>query len=203
MSESSKPPLSVPPFPPLRWNGYSWRGRVTLAAWQGFQSRMGAYAARSSAGESDGTVRLSVAAPGGVAEQPPAVEQANAFRYLLEHEEVIRDALVAAILEAYPRIRANWLQEPFADDEMPAIEQPEQLKAHIGLATLHVLKVTRRDAAYVGFEFGCTWDEEHGLGLMTHQGRIVELPHMGVGKVNGADLASEAWVAEEDARYSE
>src|SRR5437879_4717456 len=105
MAESSKPPLSMPPFPPLRWDGYFWTGQVVLSSWRGFQSRLGAYAAKSSTKESDGAVGLSVPPPAGVAERPPLAEQTNAFRYLLEHEEAIGDALLAAIFEEYPGIR--------------------------------------------------------------------------------------------------
>jgi hypothetical protein len=165
---------------------------------------LGPYGASSSTQESDGTARLSVPPPAGVAERSPSAEQAHAFRYLLEHEEAIRDALVAAIFEAYPVIRGRLRGQGFVDEsDMPALERPEQLKSHIGLSTVHVLPVVKDDAAYLGFEFGCTWDDEHGLGVMTHQGRIVELPHLGIGKVSGGDLASEEWMAEEDARSSE
>jgi hypothetical protein len=142
--------------------------------------------------------------PAGVAERPPSAEQGNALRYLLEHEAAIRDALVAAIFEEYPVSRERLLRQAFVDEsEMPALERPEELKSHIGLSTVHVLPVVKHDAAYIGFEFGCTWDDEHGLGIMTHQDRIVELPHLGVGKVSGGDLASEEWMAEEDVRSSE
>lgn len=202
MAESPKPALHMPPFPPLKWNGYFWRGRIVLGSWQGFQCRLGAYASQSSANESDGTARLSVEAPGGVAERPPSPEQANALRYLLEHEDTIRDTVVAAIFEEYPRIRKRLVDSFFDESELPVLEQPEQLKAHLGLSTVHVLRVVHSGAAYVGLEFGCTWDEEHGLGVMLHQGRPVHIPHMGIGKVNQADLASEDWMAEEDARSS-
>ncbi len=198
MAEGPVPALDMPPFPPLKWDGYFWTGRVVLSSWRGYQSRLGAYAARSSAKESDGTVRLSVSPPGG-ARQPHSAEQANAWRYLLEHEEAVRDALVAAIFEEYPAIRERLLDEA----ELPALERPDQLRSHVGLSTVHVLPVARDGAAYVGFEFGCSWDDEHGLGIMTHQGRLVELPHLGLGKVSGADLASEEWVAEEDVSSSE
>jgi hypothetical protein len=165
---------------------------------------LGPYAASDSSKESDGTARLSVPAPGGKGERAPSAEQSNALQYMLEHEEAIRDALVAAIFAEYAVIRALLLRQGFVDHlDMPALERPEQLKSHIGLSTVHVLPVAKNDAAYIGFEFGCTWDDEHGLGLMTHQGRIVELPHMGIGKVNGGDLASEEWMAEEDARSSD
>jgi hypothetical protein len=70
----------------------------------------------------------------------------------------------------------------------------------VGLGVIHILPVALDDVAYTGFEFGCNWDEEHGLGVMMHQSRIVEFPEHGIGKVNGADLASEEWLAEEDAK---
>jgi len=134
----------------------------------------------------------------------PSAAQVNAYRYLLEHEEAIRDALVAAIFEEYPKIRRNRLGDGFVEEsEMPVLERPEQLKSYIGLSTIHVLQVVKNDAAYIGFEFGCTWDEEHGLGAMMHQDRILEYPDMGIGKVNGADIASEDWMAEADAESFE
>ena len=29
--------------------------------------------------------------------------------------------------------------------------------------------------AYIGLELGCTWDEEHGAGVLLHCGRIVDI----------------------------
>ncbi len=199
MPKASGRKLDLPPFPPLQWDEFFWTGRVALPSWRGFQSRSGAYASQSSAKASEGTVRLSVRPPGGVTEAPPSPEQTGAIRYLMEHEEAVRDSVVAAILEAYPGMRENVLGGGTVEaDAMPEIETAEQLKPLIGLSTVHVLDVVNDGAAYVGFELGCTWDDEHGLGLMTHRGRIIELPHIGLGKVNQADIASEDWVAEED-----
>jgi hypothetical protein len=201
MAEDSKAIQSMPPFPALKWNGSFWRGRIKLGSWQGFQARLGAYAGQNSSSPSDGTVRVSVTAPGHVDEQPPSAPQAKAVQFLLDNEEAIRNSLVAAIFEEYPTIRERLLG--FADEsDLPAITQPDDLKGLIGLSTIHVLQVVKDDAAYLGFEFGCSWDDEHGLGMMTHQGRIVELPDMGIGKVTEADLASEEWLAEEDAETS-
>jgi hypothetical protein len=137
------------------------------------------------------------------AERPPLAEQINAYQYLLDHQDEIRDASLAAIFEEYPRIRQRLLEQGFLDEsEVQVLNRPSDLKSHIGLATVHLLRVVRDGAAYIGFEFGCTWDEEHGLGVMIHQGRIVEIPAMGIGKVSGADLASEDWLAEADADNS-
>jgi hypothetical protein len=61
----------------------------------------------------------------------------------------------------------------------------------IGLSSVHVLSVAKDGIAYIGFEFGCTWDGEHGLGVMTHRDRVIE--------VGGADTSFLAWIAEQDA----
>jgi hypothetical protein len=204
MAETTNPRLDMPPFPPLKWNEYFWTGRIVLTSWRGFQCRLGAYASQSSSNESDGLVRVRVEVHDDGAQSPPSAEQVNAFRYLLEHQDAIRDSLVTAIFEEYPVIRQRFLEQGFVNDsEMPVLESPDELKAHIGLSTIHVLRVAKNGAAYFGFEFGCTWDEEHGLGVMMHQDRIVELPDMGIGKVNDADIASEGWMAEADAEASE
>jgi hypothetical protein len=44
---------------------------------------------------------------------------------------------------------------------------------------------------YVGVEFGCTWDEEHELGVLMLGTRTVQ--------VSDADTAITLWITEEDA----
>jgi hypothetical protein len=49
-----------------------------------------------------------------------------------------------------------------------------------------------RDArAYLGFSFHVAWEPEHGLGVMVHGRRIVD--------VGGADTSFLEWIAERDA----
>jgi hypothetical protein len=183
----------------LRRREFHWTARTLFDSWAGFQSRLGAYASTSSNTAGDGTVRLSVVAAEGAA--GPAPEQAAAFEYLLANQDAVRDTLVAAIVEEYLLLRDNVLAGGIVDAaEMPELTSPDDLKARVGLAVVHILQTAKDGVAYTGFEFGCTWDDEHGLGVMTHRDRVVEFPENGVGKVNGADLASEEWLAEEDAK---
>jgi hypothetical protein len=200
MADDSIQILSMPPFPPLRWRDPGWAGRIVLGSWADFQSRLGAYAGRSPGTAPAGTVRLRIAAPSADPPTPPTPGQVAAYAYLLANEDAIRDALVAAIFEEYPKIRQKVLRDGTADPTaIPELSSPGDLKDLVGLAVIHVLRVEKDGAAYAGFEFGCDWDEEHGLGVMMHRGRIVEFPENSVGKVNGGDLASEDWLAEEDA----
>ena len=204
MADDSNQTLDQPPFPPLRWREYYWAGRVVLSSWAGFQSRLGAYASASPGSAPEGTVRVRITAPSDDPPGPPTAEQVAAYEYLLAHQEGLRDTLVAAIFEEYPRIRHNVLGDGIIDPAaMPELASPDDLKSLVGLAAVHILRVVKNGVAYTGFEFGCNWDDEHGLGVMMHQGRVVEFPENGISKVNGADLASEEWLAEEDANSVE
>jgi hypothetical protein len=124
--------------------------------------------------------------------QAPTPAQAAAFQYLLDNEAAIQASVLDAIFEAYPEWQDEYgFDEEEAEELMPPIESPDQLKQLIGLSTIHILSVAKGGVAYVGFELGCTWDDEHGLGVMTHRKRVV--------KLGGADAAFLEWIAENDA----
>ena len=78
---------------------------------------------------------------------------------------------------------------------MPEIERIEQLRSLIGLSNVYVHAVSKDGMAYIGYEFGCTWDDEHGLGVMTHRNRIVEAGY--------ADASFDEWTAKRDAESNE
>ena len=169
--------LALPPFPPLTWDGSAWNGCAVLKSWESFQTRLGPYGSESSDRPSDGIVRLSVspAAPPPSEtsrKQPPSPAQAGAYRHLLEHEHAIRDILERAIAESYNAVAHLYIEAGVPD--LPSIlVNPKQVHELIGLSTVHVLAKEKDGAPYIGFQFGCKWDGEHGLGVMTHQGQVV------------------------------
>lgn len=163
----------------LEWDGHFWSGDTVLPAWAGFQECLGAYSSHSSASPSDGKVHLSVRSPTDAEDTvlPPSAGQQSAFLLLRDNDELMRKKVVQAIFDEYPKMR-----ESFADffgedleDKMPLLQSPADLKALIGLSTVHIGDVEKDGFAYLGFEFGCDWEEEHGLGVMTHKDRIIEV----------------------------
>lgn len=74
---------------------------------------------------------------------------------------------------------------------MPDVSSGEDFRRLIGLHIVHVHQLLKEGIPYIGFEFGCTWDGEHGLGILMHGTRVVE--------VGDADTAFTLWIAEEDA----
>jgi hypothetical protein len=165
-------------LPQLTWN-YCWEGEVVLPSWQGFQTRRGQRPAIISPNPSDGSTKLRVDTDG-AGRIPPTEAQIAAYRWLLEHEAEVAAAVLNAIFAEYPRFRAEFLDayeegDPDAEATVPPLERPEQLKSMMGLYAVYILPIPREGVGYVGFQFGCDWEEEHGLGVLLHKARIVEI----------------------------
>jgi len=75
--------------------------------------------------------------------------------------------------------------------DFPTIETEQDLRRNIGLYAINIHPVAQDGVPYVGYEFGCEWEEEHGLGVLMHGSRLVD--------VGFADVAILSWIAEKDA----
>jgi hypothetical protein len=169
--------LTLPPFPPLKMTLNDWEGRDVLPTWAGTQARHGAYTSVSSDDPSDGSFELCIPrlCRDDRKPKPPAPEQVAAYAYLKEHEAVVTESVLAAILVMYRKLRPAWLEQMPDADDLPEIQSTDELKQHVGLGTLHMFDIAKDNYAYLGLELGCTWDEEHGVGVILHGGRVVEV----------------------------
>lgn len=104
---------------------------------------------------------------------------------LIENQAEIKDKIIKAIFAYYQDLKKDY---QYRDE--PEIESIGELKNFISLTTLHFLNVYKDGFAYLGWEFDCKWEEEHGLGVMTHQDRVVYTGH--------AQGSFTSWVARED-----
>lgn len=185
--------IEVPPFPPLRWAEYGWEGVAVIPAWAGFQSRGGAYGSRDSAKPSDGRVRLNIASPHVNNREQPSVVQRKTYEVFLSQQQRIREAMLAELLgryEAWRSTSADMMDKEEFEELMPPVSETEGFRNLIGLSNIHLLTEEMNGQAYIGFEFGCTWDDEHGLGFMMHGDRVV--------KLGDADSSFLEWIAERD-----
>ncbi|MFI6515723.1 DUF6985 domain-containing protein [Spirillospora sp. NPDC050679] len=62
----------------------------------------------------------------------------------------------------------------------------------LDLHAISVHQVSRDGRPYVGLEFDCPWDDEHGVGVLMNGPRTV--------RIGGADTAYLLWIAEEDSK---
>lgn len=196
-------------LPRLTRDRSTWVGTAILSTWTGFQARLGPYGSASPRTKRP-RARLSFNAceSGGGQILPPSAAQRAAYAYLLAHESAVTAAILARVLRAYPKLRATYhkdydidpnekpeyadeLDELFDDHKpLPVIRHAKDLRKVMGLAWIHVLDVEKAGVAYVGFELGCSWDDEHGAGLMMHKKRVVDF--------GSADTSFLEWIAEKD-----
>lgn len=160
--------------------GENYQSVLTLNSWKGFQSRQGDYGKQDKEEQSDGTVKVTLKGIEVDYVKVSSQEQINAVKYLTENAEKVRNTLLEGILKEFPKLKEIY------EDYLPEVSSIEQFKEHIGLTYLHIMQADKDDFAYIGFELGCTWDEEHGVGVMMHKDRVVA--------VGLAETSFDSWV---------
>lgn len=169
-----------------------WKADTAFTSWEGFQSRRGAYGSKDSLNPSDGSVRL-VFAPEGRGTEPLSSDETALIEWFLDNESKVSKALLSCLLKIYPSLQMQYgYSEQEKREFMPDVASENDFRELIGLHTVFVHPLDKYDGVpYVGYEFGCTWDPEHGLGVLMHGERMVEC--------GGADTAFLKWIAEQDA----
>ncbi|WP_326796706.1 hypothetical protein OG946_15560 [Streptomyces sp. NBC_01808] len=101
-------------------------------------------------------------------------------------------ALLPHLLTYCEALRAHPEAQDLAPDDLPAVDTAAEMAALIPVENIYVHQVSKDGIPYVGVEFSSPWEEEHGLGVLLHDTRIVDQ--------GGADSALHLWIAEEDAQ---
>jgi hypothetical protein len=159
-------------------------GRILLNAWKSYQSRQGNYGSKSSSETSNGLIKVYINGRQVDYVKTTTQEQVNSVKFLADNDEVIQNAILKSIFNKMTDYKETY------EELMPEIESQDQLKNYIGLSTIHIMESDKDDFSYVGFEIGCEWDEEHGIGVMTHKDRVVE--------VGLADASFNSWITYAD-----
>ena len=108
-----------------------------------------------------------------------------------KNEPSVSDAVKEAIIQwCAPDSVERGTKFDF-DDDFPIIAGEPDLKENVGLYAVNIHQVDKAGVPFIGYEFGCEWEEEHGLGVLMHGTRVV--------KVGLADTAILLWIAKEDA----
>jgi hypothetical protein len=188
--------MNLPAFPEFTWDDYFWVTTAQLPAWSGYQIRNGPYGALSGPGLSDGTVKL-LFAPEGREDGPLTEQEIGLVRWVTENQAAVHDAMLQSLFDEYPRLRDEFL-DYFIDEDMakqclPEVKSPAELKALLGIVSVNVHQIAGAEP-YIGVELGCTWDEEHGVGVLLHGAKPLE--------VGGADTAILLWIAKKYAKES-
>jgi hypothetical protein len=130
--------------------------------------------------------------------EKPQLFQEKSINYFLENQEVILNALCEGIIKYYPKLMEIYEISDF-DEEFgfPELKNINDVKKIIGIGNIHVLEDQKDGYSYLGFECGCPWDTEHGLGVIMHKERVID--------VESADIAfsSSKEVRKDNGTYTE
>jgi hypothetical protein len=147
---------------PLQADDEVW---ITLPEWAGFHA-----GPRDKA--SNGVVGVGVGGDAMGAEETGAPQQL-AYRLVTKKAKANQRIVLDAIAKA-----------------LPEHGDAKALASLVTLTSIDIHWVHRDELAYVGYELACAWDREHGVGVMTHGDRVVE--------VGQADTAILGWIAKRD-----
>ena len=115
--------------------------------------------------------------------------------YLQENQAKILDVILTELLRQYPQMQTLYGYEGDEKaDFMPDVKNIDGFAALLSPLAIHIMSVYQGDQPYIGYEFSCSWDSEHGLGVMMFKDRIVEM--------EGADCSFLNWIAKADLKNS-
>jgi hypothetical protein len=145
--------------------------RIILEAWDGYL-----YKHRENGKEiTDGKVLLYFDCyRGNNAEDCRA--EINAYNHLLKNQSEIRDSIIRSLIEKF-----DWLKETYdwdQDDEPDVPNIPPidfDFKPFIGPLSVSFVDESKNDIAYLEWHFQCEWDPEHGLAVITHEDKVIDL----------------------------
>ncbi len=164
--------------------GDNYEGQITLSSWKGFQSRQGFYGSRDTNDDSNGNVKVFINGRQVDYVRISTEEQVNAIGFLYNNDEKIRDEILTKLFQELPEIKEIY------EDLVPEINKISDFRNVLGLSIVHIMESDKEGFAYVGYELGCDWDDEHGIGIMTHKDKVIE--------IGQADVSFNSWITYKD-----
>jgi hypothetical protein len=144
---------------------------IVLKAWDGYLNK------RWENGKviTDGTIKLDFGTynPNIPRDWQPEI---NAYNHLLQNQYEIRDNILKSLAEEVDRL-TQYLDpnDSFVPNITPETKANFDFKPFIGTQSLSFSEESKDDIAYLDWLFYCDWDEEHGLAVITHQNRVIDL----------------------------
>lgn len=162
-----------------------WEFTYYLKAFEGFQNRIEFYHSKQSEIKDKNVVILINEVENN--DPDPTSEQINSINYLIENQFVISNLLLEGLKLNYPKLQERYNE---VDDEFPNLSSFENFKKRFRILNIHILIPSKNNFSYMGFEFDCPWDGEHGLGFLLNKDEII--------KIGSGDTAFDSYEAMRD-----
>ena len=107
--------------------------------------------------------------------------------YINDNQDAIYQQLINIVRADYDETFKLYGE----DEEIPEVQNNDELLELLMPLHATIHETTKDGINYVGFGFDCSWQEEHGIGVLMYKDRVVQ--H------GGEDHAFLEYMAEEDA----
>lgn len=95
--------------------------------------------------------------------------------YIEENQEEILTNILKELLNIYPTLQKRYnYSEVDKPDFMPDLNSIEGFSSLLSPHTIYILE-KEGELPYIGFLLGCSWDSEHGLGIMTYKKQVEDI----------------------------
>jgi len=153
---------------------------IRLEAWDGYLVKRWEYPTtfwEKARWIADGTVVLHFACTS-ISSAEDWETQVAAYRRLLEEQFAIRDAIVKHLRENFDTLKETYYLDPDDDPDVPRITDENRdgfdLRPFIGPQSVSIREDEKAGIPYLEWHLNC-WDEEHGLAVVTHGDRVIDL----------------------------
>ena len=109
------------------------------------------------------------------------------LQYIADNQTDLQTLIMKIISEDYDKA----LKEYGEDEDIPVVKNEEELKELLMPLSVTIHSTVKDGYNYIGYGFDCSWEEEHGLGILTYKDTVIE--H------GGEDHAFLQWMSCQDA----
>ncbi|WP_299606008.1 hypothetical protein [uncultured Tateyamaria sp.] len=177
----------------FEFDEFFWIAEETFPVWAGFSTSEEQFGEIDPKKRALGTVQV-LFAPEGRGEQSLDQNELALIKAFEDFHVEQAQAVLNGLFHGYPKICQEFEYAINGDPHWPkppSINHKDDLCSIIQLHTIHIHQIERSGSPYVGYDFYCDWEEEHGLGVLMYKDRVVE--------IGDADSASTLCIVERDA----
>ena len=150
--------------------------KYKFSAFEGLQSRLGSYTSKDKSVLSDGTVKMNITAA--LDHTEPTMEQVQTINWISNNGKQIKEAIYKAVKKYYVEVKQLYgydAEDPDHKKWFPNLNSVYDLGKAMGVGNITIMLAVKDSLCAYNLECGCTWDEEHGLGIEMYKDEVLNI----------------------------